>query len=157
MFVTVCLWLWLSYVSCMQLFIPRLYPLPLMYDSESVWLQRQMYFMYLMYTLDMFHILNFAFVLRIYGTLNKMNEWKRCPFTHCWARLSQFMSSHLYFLWSIYNIVECSALWQMCHFPRDHPPKFCVYPLYHPPEVHNYCTSKYFVKVKYGPNGYAIE
>jgi len=33
-----------------------------------------MYFMYLMYNLDMFHILNFAFVLWIYGTLNKMNE-----------------------------------------------------------------------------------
>jgi len=30
--------------------------------------------LYLMYTLDMFHILDFAFVLWIYGTLNKMNE-----------------------------------------------------------------------------------
>ena len=58
-----------------QSFVPRLYPITLMYDLESVWFQR---LMYLMYTLDMFYILNFAIVLWIYGTLNKMkwNEMK---------------------------------------------------------------------------------
>jgi hypothetical protein len=40
-----------------------------MYDLESVLITKTMY---LMYTLDMFYILNFAIVLWIYGTLNKM-------------------------------------------------------------------------------------
>jgi hypothetical protein len=54
--------------------VPRLYPITLKYDLESVLFQRLMYLMYLMYTLDMLYILNFAIVLWIYG---KLNEIKR--------------------------------------------------------------------------------
>jgi hypothetical protein len=63
-------------VLCILLYkvsLPRLYPITLMYELESVQFQRLMYF-YLIYTLDMFYIQNFAIVLWIYGTLNKMNE-----------------------------------------------------------------------------------
>jgi hypothetical protein len=63
-------------VLCILLYkvsVPRLYPITLMYDLETVWFQR---LMYLMYTLDMFYILNFAIALWIYETLNKM-KWNK--------------------------------------------------------------------------------
>jgi hypothetical protein len=59
-------------VLCILLYkisVPQLYPITLMYDLESVSIPKTMY---LMYPLDMFDILNFAIVLLIYGTLNKM-------------------------------------------------------------------------------------
>jgi hypothetical protein len=49
--------------------------------------------MYRIYTLDMFYILNFAIVLWIYGTLNKINGMKlirTCIFPNVFMRELQF-------------------------------------------------------------------